>query len=44
MQITGITVQRFADGKIAEGWTNADTLGQMQQLGMAPAPDQPVES
>ena len=44
MEIMGITVQRFEDGKIAEGWTVADTLGQMQQLGMAPAPDQPLES
>jgi steroid delta-isomerase-like uncharacterized protein len=32
MEITGITIQRFEDGKIAEGWTLADTLGQMQQL------------
>ena len=39
MEIDGITIQRFGeDGKIAEGWTLADTLGQMQQLGMAPAP------
>jgi steroid delta-isomerase-like uncharacterized protein len=45
IEITGITIQRFGDnGKIVEGWTNADMLGQMQQLGMAPAPDQPVES
>jgi steroid delta-isomerase-like uncharacterized protein len=45
MEIMGITIQRFdEDGKIAEGWTLADTLGQMQQLGMAPGPDQPAES
>jgi steroid delta-isomerase-like uncharacterized protein len=44
MEIMGITIQRFEEGKIAEGWTLADTLGQMHQLGMAPAPDQPVES
>jgi predicted ester cyclase len=44
MEITGITIQRFEEGKIVEGWTNADTLGQMQQLGMAPAPDRPDES
>jgi steroid delta-isomerase-like uncharacterized protein len=42
MEIDGITIQRFGeDGKIVEGWTLADTLGQMQQLGMAPAPDRP---
>jgi steroid delta-isomerase-like uncharacterized protein len=45
IEITGITIQRFGDnGKIVEGWTNADMLGQMQQLGMVPAADQPVES
>jgi steroid delta-isomerase-like uncharacterized protein len=43
IEITGITIQRFdEEGKIAEGWTNADMLGQMQQLGMAPGPDQPA--
>jgi predicted ester cyclase len=44
MEVTGITIQRFEDGKIMEGWILADTLGQMQQLGMAPGPDQPVAS
>ena len=44
MEITGITIQRFAEGKIVEGWTIADTLGQMRQLGMGSGPDQPVES
>ena len=40
MEIDGITIQRFdEDGKIAEGWTLADTLGQMQQLGMGPGPE-----
>ena len=45
MEITGITIQRFdEDGKIAEGWTWADTLGLMRQLGMALEPDRPDES
>jgi steroid delta-isomerase-like uncharacterized protein len=44
MEIMGITIQRFEDGKIAEGWTLADTLGQMQQLGMAPGAEAPAES
>jgi steroid delta-isomerase-like uncharacterized protein len=44
MEITGITIQRFdGDGKIVEGWTLADMLGQMQQLGMGPGPDRPDE-
>jgi predicted ester cyclase len=38
MEITGITIQRVEDGKIVEGWTNADTLGQMHQLGMGQGP------
>src|SRR5215213_7942961 len=37
-------LQRFEEGEIAEGWTNADTLGQMQQLGMAPGPERPAEA
>jgi steroid delta-isomerase-like uncharacterized protein len=32
--ITGITIDRFEDGKVVEGWTNWDTLGMMQQLGV----------
>jgi steroid delta-isomerase-like uncharacterized protein len=44
MEITGITIRRFKEGRIVEGWTIADSLGQMQQLGMVPAPDQSVES
>jgi steroid delta-isomerase-like uncharacterized protein len=36
--ISGITIDRFEDGKVAEGWTNWDTLGMMQQLGVVPEP------
>jgi predicted ester cyclase len=44
MEITGITIQRLdGDGKIVEGWTLADTLGQMRQLGMGPGPNRPDE-
>jgi steroid delta-isomerase-like uncharacterized protein len=35
---SGISIQRFADGKIAEGWTNFDLLGLLQQLGVVPSP------
>jgi steroid delta-isomerase-like uncharacterized protein len=31
--VTGITVSRISDGKIAEEWQNWDTLGLMKQLG-----------
>jgi steroid delta-isomerase-like uncharacterized protein len=34
--ITGITVDRIENGKIAEGWTNWDTLGLMQNIGAIP--------
>ena len=37
---TGMLVYRFDDGKIAEGWENADILGLLQQLGAVPAPGQ----
>jgi steroid delta-isomerase-like uncharacterized protein len=36
MEITGITIERFAEGKIVEDWTNFDALGMMQQLGLVP--------
>lgn len=36
--VTGITIDRIADGRIAESWDNWDTLGMMQQLGAIPAP------
>jgi steroid delta-isomerase-like uncharacterized protein len=34
--VSGITIARFEDGMIVEGWTNWDTLGMMQQLGAVP--------
>ena len=36
--ITGITIDRIADGKVVECWTNADDLGMMRLLGVIPAP------
>ena len=38
VEIAGITIDRIADGKIAESWTCFDTLGMMQQLGVVPEP------
>ena len=32
--ITGITIDRMTGGKAEEGWTNWDTMGMMQQLGV----------
>ena len=31
--ITGISIARFAGGKMVEGWVNWDALGLMRQLG-----------
>lgn len=35
--VTGISIDRITEGKVAECWTNADDLGLMQQLGVIPA-------
>lgn len=40
--VTGITIDRWADGKIVESFTNWDTLGLLQQLGAVPAAMQPA--
>jgi steroid delta-isomerase-like uncharacterized protein len=36
--VTGITIERIANGKIAESWVNFDTIGMLQQVGAIPAP------
>jgi steroid delta-isomerase-like uncharacterized protein len=34
LEITGISIHRIREGKIAEGWWNWDVLGMLQQLGL----------
>jgi steroid delta-isomerase-like uncharacterized protein len=34
INISGVTIARLANGKLAEGWVNWDALGLMQQLGV----------
>ena len=34
--ISGVTIARFANGKMLEGYVNWDALGLMQQLGVVP--------
>jgi steroid delta-isomerase-like uncharacterized protein len=34
--VTGITISRVVDGRLAESWISWDTLGLMQQLGAVP--------
>jgi steroid delta-isomerase-like uncharacterized protein len=36
--ITGVTICRFTNGKIVEGFVNWDALGLMRQLGIVPEP------
>ena len=36
--VTGISIQRIANGKIMEEWSTYDMLGMLQQLGVAPMP------
>jgi steroid delta-isomerase-like uncharacterized protein len=38
VKVSGQTIFRFVDGKIAEEWTSGDTLGLMKQLGLLPKP------
>jgi steroid delta-isomerase-like uncharacterized protein len=40
IEVTGIDIARFADGKMVEHWGNFDDLGMMQQLGAIPPPEQ----
>ena len=38
VEVTGMTIQRIAGGRVVEAWSNWDTLGLMQQIGAAPSP------
>lgn len=38
VRITGITIARFVDGKIVEGWDSWDQLGMLEQIGAYTAP------
>jgi steroid delta-isomerase-like uncharacterized protein len=40
ISFSGITIYRLAGGKIVEFWTQADTMGMMQQIGALPVPGQ----
>jgi steroid delta-isomerase-like uncharacterized protein len=39
-EMRGVTIERIADGKIAEVWVARDELGMLRQLGLAPAPQE----
>jgi steroid delta-isomerase-like uncharacterized protein len=36
VSLTGVTILRFADGRCVERWSQADSLGLLQQLGAVP--------
>jgi predicted ester cyclase len=37
--VTGILIDRYEGDRIAETWSNWDTLGMLQQLGAVPVPE-----
>ena len=39
VSVTGMTISRYVDGKIAESWVELDTLSLMRQLGADPSGD-----
>jgi len=38
VRVRGVTLVRFANGKIVEGWDNWDELGMLQQIGALSTP------
>ena len=37
VEISGVSIGRFAGGKAIEGWLFSDSLGMLQQLGVIPS-------
>ena len=40
VEFSGIIIDRFSGGKLAESWDNYDALGVMQQLGVIPSSEE----
>ena len=40
VSLSGIVIDRLADGRLVESWLQADVLGMLQQLGAVPTPEQ----
>jgi steroid delta-isomerase-like uncharacterized protein len=40
VEVAGVTIVRFVDGKVAEHWLYNDDLGMLRQLGAIPTPEQ----
>lgn len=41
-QMTGISIDRFASGRIIESWEITDDMGLLRQLGVVPAAESPL--
>jgi steroid delta-isomerase-like uncharacterized protein len=39
VSLSGVVIDRLANGRLAETWLEADVLGMLQQLGVVPAPE-----
>lgn len=37
VQVRGVQIAKFVDGKLVERWGSSDQLGMLQQLGLAPS-------
>ena len=44
VEVSGVTISRFSQGKIAEDWYSSDDLGVLWQLGVFSGPRQPQEA
>ena len=44
VEISGVTINRFSGGKIAEDWYQSEDLGMMQQLGVIPSEETSEEA
>jgi len=42
--LVGMTIERIADGQIAETWEIYDALGMMQQVGAIPSPEEEAQA
>src|SRR5918993_1484376 len=44
IEMTGITIDRFEEGRLVEEWPEYDLLGAMRQVGAIPDPERAVSS
>jgi len=44
VRLVGMTIERIADGQIAETWEIYDALGMMQQVGAIPSPEEEAQA